>query len=317
MQSPGRKESSSSKKDASSPRKRDAIERLLAKPPVLAKSGLSQLRYLVLVEGLSADESGYCPYRPYVWTVLLRVQPSVASSYVGLVKRGPSKAYSKIRNDTFRTMATDEKFRSKVPEAALIRLLNSYSWASANGSESAYVQGMNVLAAPFLYACRSEAQAFTLFSTVIARDCPLYVTPALDGVHTGLKLLDRCLAVVDPPLASFLKERLLPAELYAFASVLTFSACTPPLSEVLVLWDFLFAYGVHMNILLVVAQLVRMRNRIMNADSPISVLRQFPALDARAIIRVAVAFVQQIPNSLYDQLARHPYDPRVSDELRS
>ena len=55
------------------------------------------------------------------------------------------------------------------------------------------------------------------------------------------------------------------ANLYAFGSVLTLCACTPPLPEVLKLWDFLFSYGAHLNILCIVAQLIMMRTQIMES----------------------------------------------------
>jgi hypothetical protein len=51
-----------------------------------------------------------------------------------------------------------------------------------------YVQGMNVLAAPFLYTMPSEIEAFWCFSKFIEESCPLYVQPTLEGVHRGLKV---------------------------------------------------------------------------------------------------------------------------------
>lgn len=51
-----------------------------------------------------------------------------------------------------------------------------------------YVQGMNVLAAPFLYTLPSELEAFYCFSRFIEVSCPLYVQPTLEGVHRGLKV---------------------------------------------------------------------------------------------------------------------------------
>ncbi|CAJ0905456.1 13378_t:CDS:2 [Entrophospora sp. SA101] len=105
-----------------------------------------------------------------------------------------------------------------------------------------YVQGMNVLAAPFLFVM-PELDAFYSFSAFIQHFCPLYVTPNLEG------LLDKCLEIIDSNLFIYLKSKNLTAEIYAFPSVLTFCACTPPLDQVLKLWDFLFAYGVHLNIL--------------------------------------------------------------------
>jgi hypothetical protein len=87
----------------------------------------------------------------------------------------------------------------------------------------------------------------------------------MDGVHKGLALVDRVLAIVDPKLSLYLIGKGMHAELYAFPSVLTLCACTPPLPEVLRLWDFLFAYGPHLNILCIVAQLVISRQSILNS----------------------------------------------------
>jgi cell cycle arrest protein BUB2 len=130
-----------------------------------------------------------------------------------------------------------------------------------------YVQGMNVMAAPFLYAARSEAEAFAAFDRFITHECPGYVRGSMDGVHKGLALVDQILAIVDPKLAAHLASKGMKAEIYAFASVLTMCACTPPLPEVLILWDFLFAYGPHLNLLCIVSQLVLVRDSLLNSES--------------------------------------------------
>jgi Rab-GTPase-TBC domain len=73
----------------------------------------------------------------------------------------------------------------------LIRLLDAFVWKNQDNAEEGrmafgYVQGMNVLAAPFLYIMPSEIEAFYTFSKFIEQCCPLYVQPTLDGVHRGL-----------------------------------------------------------------------------------------------------------------------------------
>lgn len=141
------------------------------------------------------------------------------------------------------------------------------SEAGGDASAVSYVQGMNVLAAPFLYAARSEAQAFTAFDTFITRECPGYVRGSMEGVHKGLALVDQILEIVDPKLASHLASKGMKAEIYAFPSVLTLCACTPPLPDVLQLWDFLFAYGAHLNLLCIVSQLVLIRDSLLNSPT--------------------------------------------------
>lgn len=139
--------------------------------------------------------------------------------------------------------------------------------STANDAEQiGYVQGMNVLCGPFLYAARSEVEAFTAFEKLITQECPGYVRGSMEGVHKGLALVDRVLNEVDPKLYNHLMAHHLEAKIYAFASVLTMCACTPPLTEVLRLWDFLFAYGPHLNILCIVSQLILIRDQILGSD---------------------------------------------------
>ncbi|KAI0672982.1 bub2 protein [Trametes maxima] len=288
-----------------------------------------KLRRLILVDGIPSDVDP--TLRPRIWKVLLRVRDVSADAFLEYVGRGPCEVREKIRNDTFRTLATDRGFKERVSEDMLVRLLDAFVWRnhgmSPNHSAAlhslwlpdrqendqlgfTYVQGMNVLAAPFLYTMPSELEAFYCFAKFIEESCPLYVQPTLEGVHYGLKLLDRCLKIVDPELYAHLRSKNLSAEIYAFPSVLTLCACTPPLDQVLQLWDFLLAFGVHLNVLCVIAQLLLMRDEVMNSSSPMRLLRTFPPLEALPVVGIAVTLVRDLPTDLYDELVRHPYAVR-------
>ena len=100
-----------------------------------------------------------------------------------------------------RTLATDRGFKERVREDMLVRLLDAFVWRNSERQALAevhnvvppplpftYVQGMNVLAAPFLYTMPSELEAFYCFAKFIEESCPLYVQPTLEGVHCGLKV---------------------------------------------------------------------------------------------------------------------------------
>ncbi|KZZ91832.1 Rab-GAP/TBC domain protein [Moelleriella libera RCEF 2490] len=304
---------------------------------------LESARWKVIDEGIPSEEDGMSPLRMYVWLVLLEAPIMSTDEYLSLIHRGASPAYAKIRNDTFRTLTTDPLFRRRVSEASLIRLLNAAAWrlhdakdeqrqssrpssshstaprpsfgGSVSGHSQAksgtgpepgtYVQGMNVLAAPFLYAARSEAEAFVAFYSLLTKECPAYIRGAMDGVHRGLALVDRVLAIVDPKLSMYLTAKGLSAKIYAFPSVLTLCACTPPLPEVLRLWDFLFAYGPHLNIVCIVAQLTVMRLQILQSPSPNKVLRSFPPLNANLIKSVTIGIIKKIPVDLYADIVSH------------
>ena len=145
-----------------------------------------------------------------------------ALDYVTYVEKGHCEVYDKIKNDTFRTLATDKKFLRLVKEDMLLRVLNAFVWRSKEMPQSrllnfrySYVQGMNVLAAPILYVM-PELDAFYTLTSFIQHSCPLYVQPALEGVHCGLKLLDKCLQVIDPTLFKYLRASKLEAAVYAF-----------------------------------------------------------------------------------------------------
>src|SRR5690349_19882739 len=79
------------------------------------------------------------------------------------------------------------------------------------------------------------------------------------------KLMQSILKEVDPELYSYLESKGLKAEIYGMPcilqdenqlvqflffldneAILSLSACTPPLEELLKLWDFFFAFGVHL-----------------------------------------------------------------------
>ncbi|KAJ8059421.1 hypothetical protein OCU04_012365 [Sclerotinia nivalis] len=319
--------------------------------------GLESMRLKILDQGVKSDSDGMSSLRIYIWLILLNAPTLETDAYLSLIHRGASPAYSKIRNDTFRTLATDPLFRRRVSEASLIRLLNAVAWKLYDAKEAradfrniqnrkimetairgsperdsqspnmrsraraltlttegsdvgagepgTYVQGMNVLAAPFLYAARSESEAFVAFHRFITTEVPGYVRGAMDGVHKGLALVDKVLAIVDPKLSLYLIGKGMSAEIYAFPSVLTLCACTPPLPEVLRLWDFLFAYGAHLNILCIVAQLVILRNSILSSPSPTKILRSFPPLQADTIKEVTLTIIKKIPDDVYAEIVSH------------
>jgi cell cycle arrest protein BUB2 len=192
------------------------------------RESLKKLRRLVLTEGIPTDPSeasrglNVCSLRGKIWKVLLGAYKLSADEYVSLLDRGPCQVYDKIKNDTFRTLATDRKFQGRVNEGMLARVLNAFVWKAQDQPPSrlinlkfSYVQGMNVLLAPFLYVM-PELDAFQAFSNFIQHTLPLYVQPALEGVHCGIKLFEKCLKLADPSLHKHLKDKGMDPVTYAF-----------------------------------------------------------------------------------------------------
>ncbi|GAA5941012.1 Bub2p [Sporobolomyces koalae] len=306
-------------------------------PPVDPRADrLSQLRELILLEGLPEGDEGSA-LRPLVWELLLHLHviPTPAQTdthplldadaYHDLISREPSRMFSKIRNDTFRTLATDQEFLDKVGEEKLVRCLEAFVWRQTDlaaekklstvDTTVPYVQGCNVLAAPFLYVLPSQLEAWACFTTFIENQAPRYVRPTLVGVHDGLQLVDQCLSALDPALSSHLQGSKLTAELYAFPSIMTFCAATPPLREVLELWDFLLSFGCGLNVLCVVAQLWIMRRELLESKTPMKILRTFPPLRSKEIIPLVVQFLGDLKPELYRAVVRHPWDDDWKSEL--
>lgn len=164
---------------------------------------LKRLRRLVLTRGIpeDSDQDGIS-IRARVWKLLLRIDHISAEDYLRWVDMGPSEMSAKsefslrlrvsvpliplrlVKNDTFRTLATDLSFKGKVKEDMLIRLLEAFAWKNSqnqpqeysglppnayNGKkekgrlEFAYVQGKSVfvdLIARLTFSCFRDERPF-------------------------------------------------------------------------------------------------------------------------------------------------------------
>ncbi|KAA6382581.1 MAG: hypothetical protein EZS28_021893 [Streblomastix strix] len=85
---------------------------------------LNQLRNYILHHGLPESlgnekdrEEGV---RSRVWKILLRIPHLDAEEYIMLVRKKKSISGDNIKNDTFRTIAKDDKFKKGVDESRLI-----------------------------------------------------------------------------------------------------------------------------------------------------------------------------------------------------
>lgn len=181
-----------------------------------------------------------------------------------------------------------------------------------------YVQGMNVLCAPFLFVM-PELDAFYSFARLMTVHAPRYGQHNLDGVHAGCKLANEVLQHVDGDLWTCLRRMSLLAEMTSFAAILSMNASREPLGEVLKLWDAMFAYGVHLNVVFCVAHLVLCRSEILAvAGSAMKAMKVIEErgrrINAREIVRAALQLVSYIPEELFKRLTLHPF--QVDDDYK-
>ncbi|PIA13199.1 TBC-domain-containing protein [Coemansia reversa NRRL 1564] len=283
-------------------------------------SSLRELRVLVASNGglPVGVGSGAARLRSMMWLAMLEVRGISLDGYSQALQCCPSSSADKINNDAFRTLAADAEFRRAVPTESIVRVLNALLSAPDRSTSDPprYVQGMNTLLAPFLYVM-GESAGFYAFRQFLRNECPLYARPSLPGVHACVQLVDECLATVDARLFSHLKQHGAVAKIYAFPAAMTLSASVGPLRQVVRLWDFLLAFGVHLNVVCIVAQLLSMRELLLTTQSPMAFLRSWPPLRADAVIRRTREIYELLPERLRRKIKLHAHDTHLAEKLAS
>ena len=298
-----------------------------ADDPAALDATLASIRSTILFHGIPSS-SPHPPASPTapslrgrLWQILLGLGAISAERYIALVGRGKCDKYSKIRGDSFRTFPQDAQFTAAVREESIVRVLNAFVHQfSVAGSDSRYVftycQGMNTICAPMLFSM-VELAAYHSFCHFVARLTPLYWLSSHIGVEAGCRLVDRCLLAIDPSLHAHLKSAGLHSYLYAFHCVSSFSASVPPFGELLALWDFLLAFGPHLNIVVVAAQIIALRAQLLATANPKAILdyRKWPPLRARVMIAMCMSFLSYIEPELYEDIRWHAEREDVAERI--
>ncbi|KAJ2698524.1 CDC16 protein [Coemansia sp. IMI 209128] len=281
-------------------------------------ASMRELRAVVAANGGLPVEGDAGGLRSRLWLAMLEVRSVPVDGYARALGRCPSPSADKINNDAFRTLAGDAEFRAHVTTGSIVRVLNALLSAPDRSASDPprYVQGMNTLAAPFLYVM-GEGASFYAFRQFLRRECPLYARPSLPGVHACVQLVDECLAFADPALFSHLRRHGAVARIYAFPAAMTLSASVGPLRQVVRLWDFLLAFGVHLNVVSIVAQLLAMRELLLTTPRPMAFLRAWPPLRAESVIRRTCELYGALPAPLRAKIRVHAHDARVAETLAS
>jgi len=264
---------------------------------------------MILLDGLPSKHAKVQVLRQQVWKILLGIRELNASRYIGLVQLGPSAHHYHICQDSFRTFGG-----ATVDEKALQRVMNAFFHAAGHNIHS-YVQGLNLFAGMFLYVM-PELDAFHCFERFVSFHCPRYASGAdgMSGVHDATKLADSLLRILDPDLYQHLMEhdmrdmRLM----WSFSYLLSFNTFSKPLNEAVILWDFLLAFGVHMNVVCTVARIILLREELMDTKKPFQDFIAHtgaPPLDARRVITLTLQLYPLIPAPLLQAITDHTHIP--------
>ncbi|KAH7831417.1 Tre-2/Bub2/Cdc16 (TBC) domain-containing protein C [Monocercomonoides exilis] len=278
---------------------------------------LGKLRSLILSEGLPDSEGiendREDGIRGRVWKILLRIPRIDSGLYLELVARKKCQLGDKIRDDTFRTLGKDDKFKQGVAEVKLVRVLNATEhYLREIQSDISYVQGMSFMLAPFLYVM-PEVDAFFCFRRFIISYCPNYVYGMLDGVHAGLALMEEIFEICEPELHHYILRGQLTTSVYAFSSLMSFLVDALPVQELMIVWDFLLSHGVHLIVVCVCARYILLKEKIFEVTkagmSKMTYMPELRQLKARDIIHKTMEMIKLIPDELFDRLVKHPWHP--------
>ncbi|KAJ5078357.1 mitotic check point protein bub2 [Anaeramoeba ignava] len=309
----------------------------IEKPEDLQKK-LKQLKKQILLKGLptqSQEKTAGCTIRGTVWKILLKIQTISTEKYLNYIQNGgiSEKQSQKINNDVVRASRKLKEINSQISENCLKRVLGVFSYKIEKHNKkpavisqphkvSPYVQGMPLICGFFL--CNMpEVDAFCSFQKLILNHCPLYFEQQNIGPTQGTKLSRLILQKVDPELfATFLKfekEKFFsPFEkILFFNPILSFCTEIPPANQVIMIWDFLLAFGVHLNVVIVIAYVILLRQEFLSGKLLSNFTsRKFPEIDAKATISLAVSIIREIPEQLNKDLINHTHKflPNLSTE---
>ncbi|RKP05602.1 rab-GTPase-TBC domain-containing protein, partial [Thamnocephalis sphaerospora] len=180
-----------------------------------------------------------------------------------------------------------------------------------------YVQKMHRLARPFVEVL-PESEAFAGFTLFMTQHAPSYARVAQDGIQCAVELFDECLRALDRPLYNHLLDCGVHPEQYAYEPLLGCTTCmtTVDYEQWLRRWDIFLAYGIHMNILFMIAQLMSARYTLLASDCPMNILGAELVADVNEIIQCAITLSRRLPPALYGALAQHITDvTAVLDKL--
>lgn len=211
------------------------------------------------------SEKGSSKYFAGVWTVYFgpkRMDFDSQDSFHSLRK---TKYAEKIENDVFRTLKTSEEFDLQGQISRMTMILNQIA------VKYGYVQGMNVMLAPFVHLFEDDLDAYQYFNFFVSKICPSFISSDMIGVYKTCEFVDKCLNLLDPELFVHLRDRnQLCCKIYGFQrcsflilDLVTFGLSMHPFKEILKLWDFFVLFGFHLHVFCFLQIILEMKIPIM------------------------------------------------------
>ncbi|KAL6928794.1 hypothetical protein ACO0SA_002123 [Hanseniaspora valbyensis] len=274
---------------------------------IILSNALKQLRYSLLTNKSHISSK----LRIELWCILLQIDLNgITTEYINGVTTMKEENiyldwYKKIDQDISRTFINTSLSKNPTKQKQLKRILYLFAY-----NNNFYIQGMNVILAPILTMTDIEPIAYAIFDKLMLKLNNYYnESLSLDRIHNGCKLVETVLSKIDPKLYKKFNKLSYPLHLLVVPSIMTLSGNAEPVTEVLKMWDFIIAYGVHLNVLFIVAQLVIVRDTILKINSEeelFNYLRKMPKIDdGMRVVKLGIGFIDRLGRDFLQELIDH------------
>ena len=228
--------------------------------------------------------------RGQLWRAMLGVSKMDLNDYLSQINKKESRMYNIIRSDAsyaFRKEGIGKEYEERVVnygEVALVRILNSYchkystnydssSLNSSNGNvyyNRRYMGGIYRIAELMLYVM-PELESYHTFISITNIHLPTYFNACPDctlgtnkiGMNACCYLTFEIIALLDKELYhKLVSSNVRPDHLFS----MTFETSIKPFYHMLKIWDFLVCFGMHMNPIVIAAQLITNRTFILQSS---------------------------------------------------
>ena len=256
-------------------------------------------------------------YRKYIWAALLGIEHDVQAAYEAIDKDTPTLTDRQIEVDIPRCHQYNTLLASPEGHRKFKRILKA--WVATN-PQYVYWQGLDSLAAPFLYLnFNDEALAFACLQAFIPKYLlGMFRQDNAAVIQEYLAKFSHLQAFHDPVLFNHLDEIGFIPDLYAIPWVLTMFAHVFPLQSIFHLWDKLLLGNESFPLCVALAILTQLRARLLDAEfnDCILLFSDLPAIDIEECVNDSIRIFCATPKSLtFRQSARQLCKTKLDQDL--
>jgi len=238
-------------------------------------------------------------YRPAIWSALLNIPSNSSDLYAAIDKESWSPVDRQIEVDIPRCHQYNELLASPEGHRKLKRVLKA--WVADN-PHLVYWQGLDSLAAPFLYLnFNDEALAWSCLSAFIPKYLHnMFLKDNAAVIQEYLAKFSHLQAFHDPELFNHLDEIGFIPDLYAIPWVLTMFSHVFPLHKIFHLWDRLLLGNSSFPLCVGLAVLKQLRAQLMEAqfNECILLFSDMPAVDIDNVVSTSMDIFTTTPPTL-------------------